>query len=262
MSAKLALITGASAGIGEAFAKIYAANGYDLVLTARRADRLNALAEQLRLGFGGEIIVLPEDLADPEAPERLLTAIADRGRHVDVLVNNAGFGTPGLFGEQSWKDERRFLEVLLLAVVELTHRVLPGMRERHYGRIVNVASMAGLVPGTASSGMYGATKAFLVRLSQALHIENKPYGVHVSALCPGFTYSEFHSVNDTSAVTAGTPAWLWMGADEVAAAGYEAGEANRPLCIPGAPYKAAAALAKLLPDEWVMSLASQRARRV
>jgi short-subunit dehydrogenase len=146
-----------------------------------------------------------------------------------------------------------------MAVCELTHKALPGMVERRFGRIVNVASLAGLVPGGAGTALYGATKAFLVSFSQALHAEMRAAGVHVSALCPGFTYSEFHDVNKTRELTDRAPPWLWLGADEVAAAGYEAAEANRPICVPGAPSKAIAAVAKLLPDEWGMALMARGA---
>ncbi len=255
MSRRLALITGASSGIGAAFARLYAGHGYDLALTARRADRLAALADEVRLGHGVEILIAPADLADPDATDAILGQIAAHGRSVDALVNNAGYGTPGAYAAGSWEDRRAFLQVLLMAVCELTHKVLPGMVERRFGRIVNVASLAGLVPGGAETALYGAAKAFLVSFSQALHAETRAAGVHVSALCPGFTYSEFHDVNGTrESIGAMAPPWMWLGADEVAAAGYEAAEANRPICVPGAPNKAIAAVAKLLPDEWGMAL--------
>jgi short-subunit dehydrogenase len=259
MAARLALVTGASSGIGAAFARIYAAHGYDLAITARRADRLNALADEVRLRHGVEVLVVPADLADAAAPAAVLAEVAAHGRVVDVLINNAGYGVPGPYGSASWKDEQAFLQVLLVAVCELTHAVLPGMRERAFGRIVNVASVAALVPGGASTAMYGAVKAFLVRFSQSLHLETRDAGVHVTALCPGFTYSEFHDVNQTRALIGQrAPPWLWLGADEVAAAGYEAAEANRPICVPGAPNKAIVAAAKILPDEWGMALMSRQ----
>ncbi|HPA39136.1 MAG TPA: SDR family NAD(P)-dependent oxidoreductase, partial [Phenylobacterium sp.] len=151
--------------------------------------------------------------------------------------------------------QQAFLRVMLEAPTELAHRVLPGMVERRFGRIVNVASLAGLVPGSAGHTLYGAVKAYLVKASQSLHLENQATGVHVTALCPGFTYSEFHDVNGTrSQIGAATPPWLWMGADEVAAIGYEAVEANRPVSVPGAPNKAIAAFAKLIPDDWALAL--------
>lgn len=255
MDRRLALVTGASAGIGAALARIYASHGYDVALTARRAERLSRLAEEIRLRFGVETLSVPADLADPQAPGAILDHLTAHGRAADVLVNNAGYGLPGVFAETRLEDQAAMLQVMLHAPVELAHRVLPGMIERRFGRILNVASLAGLVPGTAGHTLYGATKAFLVRFSQSLHLENLQTGVHVTALCPGFTWSEFHDVNETrEQLSKATPEWLWMGADEVAAAGYEAAEANRPVSVPGAPNKTIAAVAKTLPDDWSMAL--------
>ena len=262
MTRRLCLVTGASAGIGAAFARIYASHGYDVALTARRADRLERLAEEIRLRYGVETLTIPADLADPAAREQLLVDISAHGRVVDALVNNAGYGLPGRYAATTWEDQQAFLQVLLVAVCELTHKVAPGMIERRFGRIVNVASLAGLIPGSAGHTLYGATKAFLVRFSQSLHLETRDQGVHVSALCPGFTYSEFHDVTGTrDRLSRNTPAWLWMGADEVAAAGYEAVEANRPVCVPGAPNKTIAAIAKLVPDEWALALMARESGR-
>ena len=262
MDRRLALITGASAGIGQAFAKIFASHGYDLALTARRGPRLEALAEDVRLRYGGETLVIPADLADPQAPAQILEQVQANGRQVDALVNNAGYGLPGAYADTRWEDQQAFLQVMVTAPCELAHRVLPGMLERRFGRIVNVASLAGLIPGGAGHTLYGATKALMVRFSQSLHLETESQGVHVSALCPGFTFSEFHDVNGTRAqVSASTPAWLWLGADEVAAAGYEAVEANRPICVPGSPNKAIAAVAKVLPDDWALALMASQGPR-
>ena len=262
MTRRLCLVTGASAGIGAAFARIYAGHGYDVALTARRTDRLDKLAEEIRLRHGVETRVIPADLAEPGAVDRLLAEIEAHGRIVDALVNNAGYGVPGRYAETGWADQAAFLQVLLVAVCELSHKVFPGMIERRFGRIVNVASLAGLVPGTAGQTLYGATKAFLVRFSQSLHLEGMEAGVHVSALCPGFTFSEFHDVTQTrDQITRNTPPWLWMGADEVAASGYEAAEANRAICVPGAPNKTIAAIAKLIPDDWALALIAREQGR-
>lgn len=261
MSGRLALITGASAGIGAAFASLYASQGYDLAITARRADRLNAVADEVRLRYGVEILIVPADLARPDGVDGVLDEIAAHGRVVDVLVNNAGYGLPGSFVAASWDEQQAFLKVLLTSVCELTHKVLPGMLERRFGRILNVASMAGLAPAGPGTVLYSAAKAFVVKFSQGLHLEARGAGVHVSALCPGYTYTEFHDVEGTRAsIGETTRPWMWMGADEVAAAGFEAVEANRPICVPGAPYKAAAALSRLLPEEWGMALMARRAR--
>lgn len=262
MDRKLALVTGASAGIGAAFARIFASHGYDLALTARRADRLETLAEEIRLRSGVETLTLPADLAEPGAVDKILGELVANGRVVDALVNNAGYGLPGAYANTKWEDQQAFLQVMVTAPCELAHRVLPGMVERRFGRIVNVASLAGLIPGSAGHTLYGASKALMVRFSQSLHLEVADQGVHVTALCPGFTYSEFHDVNGTRAqISASTPPWLWLGADEVAATGYEAVEANRAVCVPGAPNKAIAAFAKLIPDEWGLALMASQGPR-
>ena len=262
MARRLALITGASAGIGAASARIYASHGYDVALTARRADRLEGLAAEIKLRAGVEAYAIPADLADPAGVDTVLAAIAEQGRVVDALVNNAGYGLPGTYDSTSWADQAKFLQLMLTGVCEMTHKVLPGMVERKFGRIVNVASLAGLVPGAAGHTLYAATKGFLVKFSQSLHLENLSTGVHVSALCPGFTYSEFHDVNGTRAqVSQSLPEWLWLGADEVAAAGYEAAEANRSICVPGAPNKAIAAIAKIVPDDWALALMASQGSR-
>jgi hypothetical protein len=255
MTSRLALITGASAGIGGAFARVYASHGWDVALTARRADRLETLADELQLRHGVSVLVIAADLADPAAPASLLARVAAEGRTVDALVNNAGYGISGAWAETSWEDQRTFIQVMITAPVELSHRVLPGMLERRFGRIVNVASVAALLPGSARTGLYGAAKALLVKFSQGLHLETAAAGVHVSALCPGFTYTEFHQVNGVGVDH--VPKWLWQGPDEVAAAGYEAAEANRPVCVPGAQNKAIAAVMRIIPDDWAMALVSR-----
>jgi uncharacterized protein len=262
MDRRLALVTGASAGIGAAFARILASHGYDVALTARRADRLEKLGEEISLRYGVETLTVTADLAEPEAPGQILDHLTAHGRTVDALVNNAGYGLGGSYADTRWEDQKAFIQVMMTAPAELAHRVLPGMIHRRFGRIVNVASLAGLVPGSAGHTLYGASKAFLVRFSQSLHLEAEAQGVHVTALCPGFTYSEFHDVNGTRAqISSSTPPWLWMGADEVAAAGYEAVEANRPVCVPGAPNKAIAAVTKLIPDDWALALMASQGPR-
>ncbi len=261
MTRRLCLVTGASAGIGAAFARTYAAHGYDVALTARRSDRLDQLAESIRLRYGVETLSIPADLSEAGACDQILKGLESHGRVADALVNNAGYGVRGGYAETSWADQAAFLQVLVTAVAEMSHKVLPGMVERRFGRIVNVASIAGLVPGAPGSTLYGAAKSFVVKFSHSLHLENLATGVHVSALCPGFTYSEFHQSAGMTEMTAEIPTWLWMGADEVAAAGYEAAEANRAVCVPGAPNKAIALISKIVPDEWALALMARQAAR-
>lgn len=263
MARRLVLITGASSGIGLAFARTYAANGWDVAVTARRAERLDKLVEEIRLRFGVEAYALPADLADASAAEALQTGILALGRVVDGLVNNAGYGQPGGFLGNTLEQHKAFLQVMLHAPMELCHRFLPGMIEQKFGRIVNVASVAGYLPASPGDTMYGPVKTFLTRFSQSLHLEVRDHGVHVSALCPGWTYSEFHDVVGTrSKLSQAIPEWMWMGADEVAREGYMAAEANRATCVPGAPNKAVSALLKVAPDDWVMELASGQLSKI
>jgi len=262
MSRRLCLVTGATAGIGAAFARVYAAQGYDVAITGRRADRLEQLADEIRLRFAAETVVIPADLAEPGAVDAILAAVAAHGRVVDAIVNNAGYAVPGSYVETSWGDQAAFLQVLVTAVAEMSHKVLPGMLERRFGRIVNVASVAGLAPGQAGAALYGAAKALVVKFSQSLRQETLGSGVHVCALCPGYTYSEFHDVTGSRERLKAVPDWMWLGADEVAAAGYEAAEANRPVCVTGTPNKALVALAKIIPDEWILAAAARYGPRI
>jgi uncharacterized protein len=263
LARRLVLITGASSGIGLAFARTYAAHGWDVVVTARRQDRLDTLCEEIRLRFGVEAHALPADLADPSAPENLQKGILALGRSVDGLVNNAGYGMPGGFLGNPLEAHKAFMQVMMLAPTELIHRFLPGMVEQKFGRIINVASIAGFLPASPGDTLYGPIKTYLTRFSQSLHLEVRDHGVHVSALCPGWTYSEFHDAGGMrSKLSQAVPEWAWMGADEVAREGFVAAEANRAACVPGAPNKAAAALLKVLPDDWTMEFSSNQLRKI
>ncbi len=264
MSKRLCLITGASAGIGAEFARQYAALGWDLALTARRADRLETLAAELKSRHGTASLILPSDLADPAAPAELLARIAAEGRVVDALVNNAGYGLPGTFFSTSWDEQSAFLRVLYLAPVELAHRVLPGMASRRFGRIINVASLAGYAAGSAGHTLYASVKAGLIKFSESIHAECEALGyrdVHCTALCPGFTWSEFHDVNGTRAQTAQIPAWMWMDPAPVVAAGIEAVNRGQPVVVPGGVNKAFATLTRILPEPLGRAVVRAQSRR-
>jgi short-subunit dehydrogenase len=251
MDRRLCLITGASAGIGAEFARQYAALGWNLALTARRADRLEALAAELAAKHGVEIHVFAEDLADPAAPERLVAAIEAKGLVVDGLVNNAGYGLPGTFFTTSWADQAAFLQVLYMAPLELTHRLLPGMAARNFGRIINVASLAGYAAGSAGHTLYASVKSGLIKFSESLNAECEALGhtdIHCTALCPGFTWSEFHDVNGTRDTTNKMPKWMWMDAAPVVEAGISAVNRGRPVVVPGGVNKMLATLTRILPE--------------
>lgn len=262
MTRRLCLITGASAGIGSAFARTYARHGYDLALTARRGDRLEALAAELRERHGVEVLVIPADLTEAGAVDEVLAQVAARGRSIDALVNNAGFSLAGAYLASTWGDQERLLHLLLQIPAEFVHKVLGAMIDRDFGRVINVASVAGLVPGSAGHTLYGAVKAAMISFSQSLHLETASTGVHVTAVCPGFTYSEFHDVNGTRDLVSRMPGWMWLTAEQVADAGYAAVEANRPLSVPGGAYKAITAVSKLLPTDVAMAIMRRQSRRI
>jgi uncharacterized protein len=244
---RTALVTGASSGIGEAFADVFAAAGWDLVITARREDRLRALAERLERQHGRRVHVITADLAQRDAPARLCDEIAARGIAVDALVNNAGYGVAGSYVNNAWAQHDTFIQVMVTAVAELTHRLLPPMIERRYGRIVNVASLAGLVPPSAGHTLYAASKAFLIRFSESLAQEVRHHGVHVTALCPGFTLSEFHDVLGTRQMMSKLPAFMWMDSPTVARQGYDAVMAGKPVHVTGLVNSGIATLVRMLP---------------
>jgi short-subunit dehydrogenase len=253
-----ALITGASGGIGAAIAREYAARGKPLILTARRADRLDALAAELRPRVAVETIVA--DLADPAAPATLYAEARARGLFVDTLVNNAGYGVPGRYLSVDWKTHADFLQVLVTSVAELTWRFLPAMEAASHGRILNIASLAGLVPPSAGHTLYGAAKSFVIRFSESLAQEVCDRGVHVTALCPGFTYSEFHDVNGMRGKVSKLPKAIWLSAEQVARLGVEAVEAGKPRVVTGKINRSIALVSKYLPDKLTRALISSRSK--
>jgi hypothetical protein len=185
-----ALITGASAGLGDGFARALAKDGHDLILTARRVDRLQSLAAELRSAHGVAVHVFAADLAEAEAPARLLGEIAAAGLTVDLLVNNAGYGARGEFAELDRNEQLGIIDLNCRALVALAHGVLPQMLARGSGGILNIASTAAFQPGPWMA-VYYASKAFVLSFSEALHEEVHERGVRVTALCPGPTRTEF-----------------------------------------------------------------------
>jgi short-subunit dehydrogenase len=251
-TSRTALITGASSGIGAAFADVFAAHGFDLVIAARREDRLREVAARLEGTSGRRVHVIVSDLGRREAPDELCQEIAARGITIDALVNNAGYGVPGTFLASPWARHEAMLQVMIGSLAELTYRLLPGMIERRYGRIINVASLAGLVPAPAGHTLYAATKAFAIKFSEALAHEGRPHGVHVTAVCPGFTLSEFHDVTGTRAQVSKLPSWLWMDSPTVARQGYDAVMEGIPIYINGRANRAIESFVRHMPQSVVM----------
>ncbi|MDX1459636.1 MAG: SDR family oxidoreductase [Xanthomonadales bacterium] len=256
-----ALVTGASAGIGEEFCRQLAARGYHLVLVARRADRLHALAERLKTEHGTASLVLPADLSDPRAATQIVRQLGARDIEVEFLVNNAGYGLPGRFTEASWEDHQRFIQVMMTAVCELTWRLLPPMQSRKKGYVINVASVAGLMPGSEGHTLYGASKAFLISFSESLALENRFHSVHVSALCPGFTYSEFHDVTGTREMANRLPSYWWLDADDVVRFGIDSvlRDPPRVVAVTGWFYRVMVAVHRYFP--WISRITMRRMSR-
>lgn len=258
---KTALVTGASSGIGKAFAELLAAKGYGLVLTARRRERLDELAGQLQAKHGILTHVVVGDLADPDAPARIAEAVHAQGLHIDVLINNAGYGVPGSYLNVAWPDHQRFIQIMMTAVCDLTYRLLPGMLERGWGRVINIASVAGMVPAPAGHTLYGAAKAFVIRFSEALNAENGHQGVHVTAVCPGFTYSEFHDVTGTRQQMTSVPAMMWLNAADVAREGYDAVMRGDAVVVNGRIYRLLVWLMGIVPKGLVKGVSRAAGRR-
>jgi hypothetical protein len=254
MSRKTALITGASAGLGEQFAQCFARDGHDVILVARTAARLEALASRLEQEHQVKAHVLAADLARPEEPQRIFDEVRSRKLEVEFLVNNAGFGSTGPFLEQELAREAEMVEVNCTALLRLTHLFARPMRERGSGRILNVASTAGFQPGPYMATYY-ATKAFVVSFSEALAHELKGTGVTVTCHCPGATHTEFA----TRAGNEKTRLFQRPGvakAPDVAADAYAAMMKGRVLAIHGVLNWLGAASVRLAPRSMVRSIAA------
>ncbi|HEY0700911.1 MAG TPA: SDR family oxidoreductase [Micromonospora sp.] len=239
-----ALITGATAGIGAAFARRYAADGHALLLVARDADRLAASATELTGRYGVPVDVLPADLSTDEGTGRVAERLADPAAPVDVLVNNAGIGLNQSFLRSDVADEERMLRLNVQAVLRLTHAALPPMTARRTGAVINVSSVAGFGPIAAGS-TYSASKAWVTNFSESIAASARPFGVRVMALCPGFTRTEFH--DRAGMDVTGTPSWMWLQADEVVREALRDLGRGRSVSVPDWKYKAAVFLLRHAP---------------
>ncbi len=248
--AAVALVTGASAGLGAEFAQQLAAKGERLVLVARRRERLDELAAAL-----GNARAVAMDLSEPGAAARLMADLEQHGDTVELLVNNAGFGLAGQFAELDGDRQREMIDLNCGALAELAHAVLPGMMTRKAGGILNVASTAAFQPGPGMA-VYFATKAFVLSFSEALHDEVNRHGVKVSCLCPGPTRTEFRSVSGFD--PKGRLAKLSADAASVVAAGLRALERNQAVVVPGMSNKMIAQAHRLLPRAMMRRAARMR----
>jgi short-subunit dehydrogenase len=257
----VALVTGASSGIGKAFARRLAHDGYDLVVVARDANRLKDLAAELEAAHGSAVEVLPADLMVPEqvavVEERL--GRVDGSGTIDLLVNNAGFGTGGSFHELPIGPEVGQIELNVVALVRLTHAALAVMVPRRSGSIINVASLGGFQP-SPQVATYAATKAFVLSFTEAIHEEVQPSGVMAMVLCPGFTRTEFQ---DRAGLQASAlPNLVWQSAEQVVTTALRDLRRGRAVCIPGVINKATVSFTRVLPRIAVRKIAKVAGERL
>ena len=244
--AQWALVTGATAGIGESFTRLLASKGYNIALVARDEARLHERAAGLREKYGIQTFVLPADLATKSGVKSVEKYI--QSYEIEVLINNAGFGINKAFTVSDLGDEQDLLNVLVRAPMRLMHVILPGMKERKSGTIINVSSVAGFIAG----GTYSAAKSYLTVLSESLNTELKGTGVIVSALCPGFTRTEFHQRGRMK--MKGLPRFMWLNADKLVAQSWKDAQAHQPVSVPGWQYKLLVAIVSIAPRSFVRQI--------
>lgn len=251
---RTALVTGASSGIGEVMATMLAEAGVAVVVVARRADRLAALAERY-----GEIDVLVADLTDGDGLTSVADRVADPDRPIDLVVNNAGFGTNGAFHDLDPDRLDDEIGLNVAALTRLSHAALTAMVPRRRGWLLNVSSIAGFQPAPRLA-VYAATKAYVTSLSESLHEEVAEHGVHVTALCPGLTKTEFQSVSNTATYADRFPDLVWTSPEQVARTGLDAVVANRAIAVPGLQYQLMSAVTNVTP-RWLRRRASSLVQR-
>ncbi len=256
-SPKTALITGASAGIGKAFAHVFAQQGYDVVLVARRKEKLETLADDIKTTHGQLAYVISADLSDPAAPQQIFEHCQQQHIQVDALINNAGYALNTEFLESTWAEHQAFMQVMMNSVVHLTYLFSQGMKARGTGHIINLASIAAWAP-QVKGNLYNAAKAFVLDFSQAIDLELKPYNVHCTALCPGFTFSEFHDVMGNRSTVSKLPKFLWMSAEEVAQQGFDAVMEGKAVHINGLVNQGVSQVMAMLPPRVKEFLSKQQ----
>lgn len=246
-----ALVTGATSGIGHAFCRELAERGNDLVIVARHRARLENVSDELRARHSVNVEILAADLSERAALRRVADRVADRDRPIDLLVNNAGFATSTSFLKGDLADEEGMLDVLCRAVLVLSHAGALSMKDRGRGAIINVSSVAGFVP----TGTYGAAKAWTTVFTETLAHELAGSGVSATALCPGFTHTEFHE--RASLDMSGLPKSLWLEADRLVRDCLDDVRAGKVISVPGVQYKVIAGVGQLVPHRFLRALSNR-----
>ena len=247
MKNSYALITGASSGIGEEIAKNLAKKGYNLILTARREDLLDKLAQDLRKKYNIDVSVIAKDLSKYETPKEILSFCEKNNLRVDLLVNNAGYGIKTSFHKTSLEDEEDFIRVLGTSVIMLTKLFLPKMISNGEGKIMIVSSTAAFAPPSAIQPLYGPIKTFVNRFSDSININYKNKGITSTAVCPGFTVTGFHTASGVQEQMDRVPDFLVFSAKRIADEAVQATLAGKSLCVPTKTYKFLVFMLKILP---------------
>ena len=250
---KWALVTGATAGIGESFTRILASKGFDIALVARDEARLHERAAGLREKYGVQTFVLPADLATDQGCKSVEEYLKEF--EIEVLINNAGFGINKLFTMSAIDAEQDLLDVLVRTPMRLMHVVLPQMKARNSGTIINVSSVASFIAG----GTYSASKSYLTVLSESLHTELRGTNVKISALCPGFTRTEFHERGRMK--MKGLPEFMWLDSDQLVARSWSDAQSGKAVSIPGWQYKLLVGFISILPRGMVRRIGMNLRKR-
>ena len=250
---KWALVTGATAGIGESFTRMLASKGFNIALVARDEARLHERAAGLREKYGVQTFVLPADLATDQGCKSVEEYLKEF--EIEVLINNAGFGINKLFTMSAIDAEQGLLDVLVRTPMRLMHVVLPQMKARNSGTIINVSSVASLIAG----GTYSASKSYLTVLSESLHTELRGSNVKISALCPGFTRTEFHERGRMK--MKGLPEFMWLDSDQLVARSWSDAQKGKAVSIPGWQYKLLVGFISILPRGMVRRIGMNLRKR-
>jgi short-subunit dehydrogenase len=250
-----ALVTGATAGIGNAFARRLAADGHDLVLVARDEPRLQGVAEALRSKHGVRVEVLAADLLDRDQLERVAQRLRDGAAPIDLLINNAGFSKYGHFVGGEVAAEELLIDILIRAVLVLTHAAVPGMVSRGYGTVINVSSVASFLPG----GTYSAAKAWVTTFTASLSLELAGTGVTATALCPGYTRTELHA--RAGFTPSSIPSWAWLNADKLVDGCLADVHSGKSISVPSLRYKVAAVGLRHMPFALAQQFGRMRLRQ-
>jgi len=247
---RLALITGASAGLGAAYARAYAELGADVVLVARREERLRDLAAEIERDHKVKAHVIAQDLSAIDAHERIVEQLSRFDGKPDILVNNAGFSIPSEFVDTDWKRQQDFVMTLVMAVTSLAHAFAPHMKEQGFGRILNISSIVAFSPGGVGHTLYPAAKAYVLRFSQSLNEELRDHGVNVTAICPGSTITEFKVASGMATEAQSSPSMFVETAEKVVEDSLKASARRKAVFVSGLHNKTGVSLLRVLPD-WI-----------